>query len=154
SAIAYADLANCSPVAGLYAALGGMIAFALFTSSRHVVTGPDAAIAILVGAAVGPLSKGDPGQAVVLSTWLALLDGIILLLAGWLKLGGIAEFLFSPVMLGFMNGAAVVIIVSQIGKFTGIRLEEENTLYRLLEWCGRLAETKGFTLGCGLLAIA
>jgi SulP family sulfate permease len=154
SAIAYADLANCSPVAGLYAALGGMIAFALFTSSRHVVTGPDAAIAILVGAAVGPLSKGDPGQAVVLSTWLALLAGIILLLAGWLKLGGIAEFLSSPVMLGFMNGAAVVIIVSQIGKFTGIRLDEENTLYRFVEWCGRLGETKWLSLGCGLMAIA
>src|SRR6516225_1941785 len=87
SAIAYADLANCPPIAGLYAALGGMVVFALFTSSRHVIAGPDAAIAILVGAAVGPLSGGDPGQAVVLSTWLALLAAIILLLAGWLKLG-------------------------------------------------------------------
>src|SRR5262249_52236697 len=54
SAIAYADLAKCSPSAGLYAALAGMIAFALFTSSRHVIVGPDAAIAIMVGAAVGP----------------------------------------------------------------------------------------------------
>ena len=62
SAIAYADLANCPPIAGLYAALGGMVAFALFTSSRHVIVGPDAAIAILVGAAVGPLSRGDPGK--------------------------------------------------------------------------------------------
>lgn len=131
SAIAYADLANCPPIAGLYAALGGMIAFALFTTSRHVIAGPDAAIAILVGAAVGPLSGGDPGQAVVLSTWLALLAAGILLLAGWLKLGGIAEYLSSPVMLGFMNGAAVVIIVSQIGKLCGIRLQEENTPCRM-----------------------
>src|SRR5688500_11116308 len=62
SAIAYADLANCPPVAGLYAALGGMVAFALLTSSRHVIVGPDAAIAIMVGAAIGPLSAGDPGK--------------------------------------------------------------------------------------------
>src|SRR4051812_22465283 len=47
SAIAYADLAKCPPIAGLYAALGGMVAFALFTSSRHVIVGPDAALAIM-----------------------------------------------------------------------------------------------------------
>src|SRR6516162_7706410 len=140
SAIAYADLADCPPIAGLYAALAGMIVFALFTSSRHVIVGPDAAIAILVGAAVGPLSGGNPGQAVVLSTWLALLAAIILLLAGWLKLGAVAEFLSSPVMLGFMNGAAVVIIGSQIGKLCGIPLVEENTLLRTYEWVRRFPE--------------
>src|SRR6516225_11477137 len=69
SAIAYADLAKCPSVTGLYAALGGMVAFAFLTSSRHVIVGPDAAVAILVGAAIGPLSNGDTGQAVVLSTW-------------------------------------------------------------------------------------
>ena len=61
SAIAYADLAKCPPISGLFAALGGMVAFALLTSSRHVIVGPDAALAIMVGAAVGPLSDGDPG---------------------------------------------------------------------------------------------
>jgi SulP family sulfate permease len=154
SAIAYADLASCPPISGLYAALAGMVAFALFTSSRHVITGPDAAIAILVGAAIGPLAGGDPGQAVVLSTWLALLAAIILLIAGGLKLGGIAEFLSSPVMLGFMNGAAVVIIGSQIGKLCGIALQEDNTLQRFLEWASRLAETHRPTLICGLACIA
>lgn len=154
SAIAYADLAKCPPVAGLYAALGGMVLFALFTSSRHVIAGPDAAIAILVGAAVGPLSQSDPGQAVVLSTWLALLAALILLLAAWLRLGGVAEFLSSPVMLGFMNGAAVVIIASQIGKLCGIGLHEENTLLKFVEWGTRLGETQWTTLAYGLAAIA
>src|SRR6516162_9847558 len=153
SAIAYADLAKCPPVAGLYAALGGMVAFAFLTSSRHVITGPDAAVAILVGAAVGPLSNGDAGQAVVLSSWLSLLVAVILLLAGSLKLGGIAEFLSSPVMLGFMNGAAVVIIISQIGKLCGITLQEDNSLLRVLEWSGRLAETHWLTLVIGLAGI-
>ena len=154
SAIAYADLANCPPLAGLYAALGGMVAFALFTSTRHVIAGPDAAIAILVGAAIGPLSAGNSGQALVLSTWLALLAACILLGAAWLKLGGVAEFLSIPVMLGFMNGAAVVIIGSQIGKLTGIPLQEENTLFRLLEWVRRLSEIHGLTLTLGLAGMA
>lgn len=150
SGIAYADLANCPPIAGLYAALAGMVVFALFTSSRHLIVGPDAAIAILVGAAIGPMSAGEPGQAVVLSTWLALLTAMILLLAAWLRLGGIAEFLSSPVMLGFMNGAAVVIIVSQIGKLCGIRLKEDDTLPRFLEWATQLEATHWPTLACGL----
>src|SRR6186997_2524711 len=66
SAFAYAELAQCAPAAGLYAAVAGMVVFALFTSSRHVIVGPDAAIALLVGAAIGPLAMDDPGKAVAL----------------------------------------------------------------------------------------
>jgi SulP family sulfate permease len=154
SAIAYADLAKCPPIAGLYAALGGMVAFAFLTSSKHVIVGPDAAVSILVGAAVGPMSGGDVGQTVVLSTWLALLVAAILLLAGWLKLGGIAEFLSSPVMLGFMNGAAFVIIISQIGKLCGISLRQDESVQRVIEWCSRLGETHWLTLAAGLAGIA
>jgi SulP family sulfate permease len=153
SAIAYADLARCPPISGLYAALGGMITFALLTSSRHVIVGPDAAIAIMVGAAIGPLADADPGKAVALSAWLALLAAGILLLAAWLRLGGAADFLSSPVMLGFMNGAAVVIIVSQLGKLCNIPLQEDNTLLRLYEWVTRFPETHWQTLGIGLAAI-
>src|SRR5262245_29874800 len=87
SAIAYADLAKCPPVAGLYAALGGMVAFALLTSSRHVIVGPDAAIAIMVGAAIGPVAAGDPGKAIAVSAWLALLVAGILFVGAWLRLG-------------------------------------------------------------------
>jgi SulP family sulfate permease len=154
SAIAYADLAKAPPIAGLYAALAGMVAFAFLTTSRHVIVGPDAAVAILVGAAVGPLANGDAGQVAVLSTWLALLVGLILLIAGWLKLGGIAELLSTPVMLGFMNGAAAVIIISQLGKLCGISLHQDNSLQRALEWGSRLAETKWLTLALGIAGIA
>src|SRR5262245_45311431 len=59
SAIAYADLAKCPPVAGLYAALGGMVAFALLTSSRHVIVGPAEAIAVTVAAGIAPRSGGE-----------------------------------------------------------------------------------------------
>src|SRR5262245_15353413 len=52
SAIAYADLAKCAPAAGLYASIAGMVAYGLFTATRHVIVGPDAAIALLVGTAI------------------------------------------------------------------------------------------------------
>src|SRR5262245_44818969 len=131
SAFAYADLARCSPAAGIYASAAGMIVFALFTGSRHVVAGPDAAIALMVGAAIGPLAANDVGKAVTLATVLALLTGGVLLLMARLRLGIAADFLSSPALLGFMNGAAVVIIGSQVGKLCGLDLNEDNTLLRL-----------------------
>lgn len=154
SAIAYADLAHTPPAAGLYAALAGMVMFAMLTSSRHVIVGPDAAIALLVGAAVWPLADGDPGKVLTLTTWLALITGILLVLAARLKLGVAADFLSSPVMLGFLNGAAVVIIGSQIGKLFGLKLQEDNTLLRIYEWATHVSEAHAMTLAVGLACIA
>jgi SulP family sulfate permease len=154
SAIAYSDLAKCSPIAGLYAALGGMFVFALFTSSRHVIVGPDAAVCILVGAAIGPFSDGDTGKTVALSAWLAFLVAIMLMVAAWLRLGAAADFLSAPVMLGFMNGAAVVILVSQLGKLSGIALHEENTLLKFLEWVSHFSQAHWPTLAIGLAGVA
>ena len=154
SAFAYADLAKCAPAAGIYAAVGGMVVFAMFTSSRHVIVGPDAAIALLVGATIWPLAAGDAGKVVTLATVLAFLTAGVLLLMARLRLGIAADFLSSPAMLGFMNGAAVVIIGSQIGKLCGIKLNEDNTLLSFWEWIRRLGETHALTLVIGLACIA
>src|SRR5262245_3386330 len=141
------------PAAGIYAAVAGMVAFALFTSSRHVVVGPDAAIALLVGAAIGPLAADDPGKAVTLATVLALLTAGVLFLMARLRLGIAADFLSSPALHGFMNGAAVVIIGSQIGKLCGIPLTESNTLLRFWEWASKLGSSHVPTVVVGLFSI-
>lgn len=150
SAIAHADLARCPPAAGLYAALAGMVVFALFTSSRHVITGPDAAIALMVGAAVSSVAGDSPAQALAASTWLALLTGALLLLAAWGKLGAAADFLANPVMIGFMNGAALVIVLSQSGRLIGVNLTQDNPILRMHEWLTLVPMTHGPTLALGL----
>jgi sulfate permease, SulP family len=153
SAIAYADLAKCAPAAGLYASVASMVVYGLFASSRHVIVGPDAAIALLVGSVIGPLAMDDPGKAVTLSTVLALLTGCVLLLMARLRLGIAADFLSSPALLGFMNGAALVIIGSQIGKLCGITLTKDNTLLRFFEWISRLGSIHVPTALAGALCI-
>jgi SulP family sulfate permease len=105
---------------------------------------------VIIISQVGKLCGIALHQDETLPTWLALLVAIILSLAGWLKLGGVAEFLSNPVMLGFMNGAAVVIIISQVGKLCGIALHQDETLPNLLEWLRRIKETNGLTLAMGL----
>src|SRR5262249_24855559 len=66
SVIAYAALADLAPQYGLYAALVGMLGYALFASSRQVIAGPDAAITLLVASTVGPLAGGDATRTVAL----------------------------------------------------------------------------------------
>jgi SulP family sulfate permease len=89
-----------------------------------------------------------------LSTWLALLTAVILILAASLRLGAAADLLSSPVIFGFMNGAAVVIIVSQLGKFCNISLHHDNTILKFGEWIRRLPEMHRPTVVLGLAAIA
>jgi len=91
SVIAYAELVHLPPITGLYAALAAAIGYALFSSSRHVIAGPDAAIGLLAGSAILPLAAGDPARIVSLAAVLGILSGGVLLLAARLKLGVIAD---------------------------------------------------------------
>src|SRR3974390_241922 len=93
SVVAYAELAELPPINGLYAALAGLIGYAVFASSRHVIAGPDAAVALLVGIGIGPFLQNDPERAPVLAAMVALLGGTLMLVASQLKAGVIADFL-------------------------------------------------------------
>lgn len=124
--IAYAELVHLPPITGLYAALAASIGYALFASSRHVVAGPDAAIGLLAGSAILPLAFGDPGRMAQLAAELALLSGVVLLLAARLHLGVIADLLSRPVLIGYLNGASLVLIATQLGKMFAIKTSGEE----------------------------
>lgn len=141
SALAYAELAGFGPVAGIYSAIAATLAYFLFTSSRHMNVGPDGAVALLVGTAILPLTGGDPGKAVIAGTWLAVFTGVILIVAARFKLGVVASFLSTPVLLGYLNGAALVIVISQWGKLFGVELEQEGLVQRVVEWTDKVPQT-------------
>jgi high affinity sulfate transporter 1 len=117
--IAYADLAGVPPVVGMYSAIFPLFAYALFGSSRQLMTGPDAATCILVAATLAPMANGDPAHYAALMLWLTLMTGLLYLLAGLGKLGFIANFLSQPILTGYLNGIAVLIIVGQLPKLFG-----------------------------------
>ncbi len=153
SALAYADLAGFGPVAGIYSAIAATLAYFLFTTSRHMNVGPDGAVALLVGTAILPLTGGDPALALVAGAWLAIFTGLILIMAALFKLGAIASFLSTPVLLGYLNGAALVIIISQWGKLFGVTLEQERLIQRLIEWIDKVPDTHLPTLAAGLVTL-
>jgi SulP family sulfate permease len=155
SVIAYAGLMGLPPQHGLYAALVPLLVYPFFGSSRQVIVGPDIAISLLIASAIVPLAAGDPSRAAALAATVAVLSGLLLLLGARLKIGAIANFLSKPVLVGYMTGAALILVASQLDKLFRIPLEHNDFFPRLAELAGKLPRAHGPTLlfGLGLLVV-
>ncbi|HHH39063.1 MAG TPA: SulP family inorganic anion transporter, partial [Sedimenticola sp.] len=148
--IAYASLAGVPPVVGMYSAIFPLFAYALFGSSRQLMTGPDAATCIMVAASLAPLAGGDPGTYATLLLALTLTTGVLYLLAGAGRLGFIANFLSQPILTGYLNGIALIIIVGQLPKLLGFESGKEEFFAQLIEVVERLGDSHGPTVALGL----
>ena len=153
SALAYGELAGFEPVVGLYAALVGMIVYALFGSSRQLIIGPEATTAILVATVVAPLAGGDVARYASLAATLAILIGVICILAGKFRMGFVANFFSKPILTGYIAGTALIVISSQLGKIFGISLESDGFFAKIWELIISLDETHLLTLAVGLVTI-
>ena len=122
SVIAYARLMGMPPQIGLFAALVPLVVYPLFCSSPQVIVGPDIAICLLIVNAVGPLAGNDGVLAAELASVLAVLSGLLLLLASRAGLGKVADFLSKPVLVGYMTGAALILMASQLSALLGVPL--------------------------------
>ncbi|KJR97167.1 MAG: DNA repair protein [Desulfobulbaceae bacterium BRH_c16a] len=119
-AMAYAQLSGLPLYYGLYTAFVPAILGALWGSSRQLATGPVAIISLMTAAAVTPLAMPYTEEYIGLALLLTLLVGIIQLVLGVVKLGSIVNFVSHPVILGFMNAAAIIIGLSQLDMLLGI----------------------------------
>src|SRR3990167_8159757 len=126
--IAYAEASGVPGIYGLYATIVPLLAYALFGPSRILVLGPDSALAALILAVVLPLSGGDPMRAITLASMMAMVSGLVCILAGLLRLGFITELLSKPIRYGYMNGIALAVLTSQMPKLFGISIEDAGPL--------------------------
>ena len=154
SAMAYGDLAGVTPVAGLYVALGAMVMYALFGTSRQLIMGPEATTAIMTAAAVAPLAGGDPVRYAALAALAAILVGLLALLARVARLGFITDFLSKPILVGYIFGTTLIVIGSQLGKMFGIKLESDEFFRQVAEVIVRLDETHMLTFVIGVVSVA
>ena len=154
SALAYGELAGLAPVVGLYAAVGGMVGYALFGSSRQAVLGPDASLPLLMVAAIAVPAAGDLGRYAALAATTALLTGLLCLAAGLLRFGFIANFISQPILTGYMAGIALTVIGGQLGRLLGIQVQADFFFGQVLEVAYRLGETQGLTFVIGAVSIA
>src|SRR5947209_8152336 len=119
--MAYAELAGLPAITGLYTSVLCLLGYAIFGPSRVLVLGPDSSLGPMIAATILPIvgSGGDPERAVALASMLALLVGLIMVIAGTAKLGFVADLLSKPTQIGYMNGLALTILVGQLPKLFG-----------------------------------
>jgi sulfate permease, SulP family len=152
--IAYAQLAGVAPVVGLYTAIGALVGYALFGSSQRLMIGPESTTALMVGTAVASVATvGNPARFAMLVTLMALLVGIIMLVAGLARFGFLADFVSKPILIGYITGVAIIMIVSQLGKLFGIPIKNENFILQIVELFTHLGQTRGLTLMIGLVLL-
>ena len=152
-ALAYGQLAGLSPVDGLYAALAPLILYPLFASSRRLMVGPESGLAILTAVALAPLAAVGSVRFAVLAAMLALLTGAVLILAGVVRLGFLADFFSRPVLIGFINGVAVIIIVTQLPRFLGIKVRTDSTLGTLWQVVTHIGDAQWRTIVLGFVLL-
>lgn len=152
-ALAYAALAGLPPHIGLYAGLLPLVGYALFGSSSVLSVGPVAVLALMTASALTPLAAPGSGAYIAGAIVLALLSGIFLFAMGMLRLGTLSNLLSHPVIGGFVSGAAVLIIVGQIGPLLGIHNDGGTALQLLFSTLQKLPEVHPATalLGGGAL---
>ena len=149
-AMAYGRLAGLPPVAGIYASMLPLIAYALFGSSKHIILGPDASSAALVAAAVAPLAQGSVTRYAWLAAALAIETGLLCLIAGVARLGFIASFLSKPILVGYLNGLALTVIVSQLPAILGIHTSASGFFPELGQIFVEMRHIHPLTLAIGL----
>ena len=124
----YAQAAGLPPITGLYATIVPLVVYAAMGPSRVMVLGPDSSLAAVIAAVILPLGGDDPESAVALAGALAVLTGLIILVAGTAKLGFVTELLSRPVQLGYLYGIAVTILVGQLPRLCGFSIEGRGLL--------------------------
>ncbi|MCX4766888.1 sulfate permease [Streptomyces sp. NBC_01275] len=138
--MAYAGVAGLPPVAGLWAILPALALYALFGSSRLLSVGPESTTALMTAVVVGPLAVGDPGRYATLAAALAVTVGLLCLVAWALRLGFVADLLSRPVLIGYLAGVALIMIVDQLPKLTGVPTTGAEFLPQLWSFVGNLSD--------------
>jgi high affinity sulfate transporter 1 len=136
----YAQAAGLPPITGLYATIVPLVAYAAFGPSRVMVLGPDSSLAAVIAAVILPLGGDDPETAVALAGALAILTGLIILVAGIARLGFVTELLSRPVQLGYLYGIAVTILVGQLPRLCGFSIEGRGLLTEIRDFAQGVAD--------------
>ncbi len=146
-AMAYATVAGLPVEVGLYTAFLPMLIYALLGSSRVLSVSSTTTLAILAGTQLGlAVPDGDPAKLTTAVATLTALVGVLLLLAGLLRLGFVANFISTPVLTGFKAGIGLVIVLDQVPKLLGIHITKQGFFRDLIDVARHLPETSLITL--------
>src|SRR5215813_1427004 len=151
--MAYSSIAGLPLQVGLYTAFLPMIVYAFLGTSRILSVSTTTTIAILTSAQLTEVVPGGVDSLLSATATLTVLVGAILVLACFLRLGFVANFISQPVLIGFKAGIGVVIVLDQIPKLLGVHITKGTFLQNLLSTIHSVPETKPVTLAIGICMI-
>jgi len=152
--MAYAGVAGLPPVAGLWAILPALGLYAVLGSSRLLSVGPESTTALMTATVVAPLAGADPDRYAVLAATLAVTVGLLCVAARLLRLGFVADLLSRPVLIGYLAGVALIMIVDQLPKLTGVATSGEGFFPKLWSFFGDLPQLDPATTIFSAVALA
>lgn len=152
--MAYAGIAGVRPEMGLYAASAGLLIYAIFGTSRQLAVTATSSSAAMLAALLAPLASNGSARYFGLASAVAVVAGVILLAAGFLRLGSVSEFISRPVLKGFVFGLALTIMVKQAHKFMGISSGNGNFFHQVWHVLKSLGEVNLWTLSVASTALA
>jgi len=152
----YAEAAGLPAITGLYATITPLLVYAVLGPSRILVLGPDSSLAAIIAATVVPLAAGDQSRAVELAGGLAIIAGSLGIAFGLLHLGLLTDLLSTPIRIGYLNGIALTVIVSQLPKLFGFSTDADGLVPEAIAFAQGVAngDAHALTLGVGIAALA
>ncbi|MDN3555993.1 SulP family inorganic anion transporter [Halomonas maura] len=152
--VAYAFIAGLPPEVGLYSAIVAASVAALFGSSWHMISGPTAALSIVLASVIGGLGTLTPSEYLAAALTVTLLVGVIQLAMGLLRLGSLVSFISHTVVIGFTTGAAILIATSQLKHLLGVSIAGgQGFLLDVAALVQTLPETNPYALAIGLISL-
>ncbi len=136
----YAQASGLPPIYGLYATILPLFAYALFGPSRILVLGPDSSLSALIAATILPLAAGNAERALSLAGMLAILSGLICIVAGLARFGFITELISKPIRYGYMNGIAMTVLAGQLPAFFGFSASGETFYHEVKSFVAGVIE--------------
>jgi len=152
-ALGYAAVAGVPVQVGLYTLPPALLAYALFGTSRVLYVGPVSTVTVLSGSIVRQLAGGDQAHAAELTSALAIVAGVVLLVAGLVKIGWIAQFLNEPIVMGFVTGLVVLVIVGEVPGLLGLKTPSGALLDRVVALVSNATDAHPTTLAISLVAL-
>ena len=145
--LGYAKIAGMPVVTGLYTLLFPLVIFAILGSSRHLVVGADSATAAILAAGLSGLAVVGSAHWVTLAAIVAIVTGVVLIIARLIRLGFLADFLSRSVLIGFLTGVGIQVAFRQVGPMVGVSSPQRNTAGAVIHTLSHLNEAHAVTVG-------
>ncbi|MGG1946265.1 SulP family inorganic anion transporter [Trinickia sp. NRRL B-1857] len=152
-AVAYAGIANMPPQAGLVALLAGLTVYALLGRSRFAIVSSTSSSAAVLAATVNAQAGGGTAQLAYAAALVAA-TGVLFVLAGLARLGGMSDFVAKPVLRGFAFGLALTIVVKQLPSILGVSSHYADVPRVAFDLMRHLPASNGYSVALGGIALA